>query len=115
MAVRAVLLTLLFTLLLAPAARGQDPIDAAVEGLRADTVYVDPDAERAISDGDAERIRAAIRERDAGPMYVAILPDSAKQSTGGSAEGVAREIQQRLGRVGTYAVLAGDSFRAGST
>src|SRR5688500_12331053 len=105
MALRAVLLTLLVTALLAPsAARAQDPLDAAVAEPRTDPVYVDPDAEQAIPDADAARIRDRIRERDAGPTYVAILPGSAMQAAGGSAEGVARELQRRLGRDGTYAV-----------
>src|SRR5215207_8120602 len=109
MAVRAVLLSLLLLVVAPAAAWSQDPIGAAVEALRTDTVYVDPDAERAVPEGDASRIREAIREEDAGPMYVAILPESAMDAAGGSAEGVAREIQQRLGRAGTYAVVAGDS------
>jgi hypothetical protein len=48
-------------------------------------------------------------------MYVAILPDSAKREAGGSADGVVRELDARLDRPGTYAVVVGRSFRAGST
>jgi hypothetical protein len=113
--VRAVLLILILLLVAPATAWAQDPIDAAVQGLRSDPVYVDPEAERAISGSAAARIRDRIRERDAGPMYVAIVPGSAMQAGGGSAEGVAREIQRRLGRDGTYAVVAGGSFSAGST
>ena len=87
----------------------------AAEALASDPVYVDPSAERALSAAEAERLRARIDERGAGPMYVAVLPEAAKREGGGSAQGVARAIAQRLGRPGTYAVLAGDSFSAGST
>ena len=48
-------------------------------------------------------------------MYVAVLPEAAKRAGGGSAQGVAQAIAQRLGRPGTYAVVAGRSFAAGST
>ena len=97
-----------------PSAARRTRCDAAA--LATDPVYVDPDAERAIgAQADADRIRSASSARDAGPMYIAILPDSAKQAAGGSAQGVAREIQRRLDRPGTYAVLVGDSLRAGST
>src|SRR5215212_1077075 len=112
---RATVLALIVLLFAAPAAPAQDTIDRAAAALRSDPVYVDPDAERAISSADADRIRRRIEERNAGPMYVAILPDAAKREGGGSAAGVAAAIQQRLGRPGTYAVVAGNSFRAGST
>jgi hypothetical protein len=112
---RLFLAAVLPLLLAAPAAGAQDVIDRAAEALRSDPVYVDPEAERAIGAADAERIRRRIEERGAGPMYVAILPESAKRAGGGSAEGVARAIAERLGRDGTYAVVAGRSFSAGST
>ena len=44
-----------------------------------------------------------------------MLPAAAKREGGGSAQGVAQAIAQRLGRPGTYAVVAGTSFSAGST
>ena len=46
-------------------------------------------------------------------MYVAILPDAAKGEGGGSAQGVAQAIAERVGRPGVYAVVAGNSFAAG--
>src|SRR5829696_1399265 len=112
---RILLIALLAALLLAPTASAQDAVGAAADALASDPVYVDPSAERALSAGEADRLRARIDERGAGPVYVAVLPESAKREGGGSAQGVAQAIAQRLGRPGTYAVVAGRSFSAGST
>ena len=108
-------LTLLLLLALVPAARAQDVIDRAAQALQSDPVYIDRGAARILSEADAERVRQRIDERRAGPMYVAILPESTKRAGGGSAQGVAQAISQKLGREGTYAVVAGGSFSAGST
>ena len=43
------------------------------------------------------RCGARIEERGAGPLYVAVLPEAAKREGGGSAQGVAQAIAQRLG------------------
>src|SRR4051794_18527423 len=112
---RTILLALLAALLLAPVASGQETVGAAAEALASDPVYVDPSAERALGAAQADDLRARIEERGAGPLYVAVLPEAAKREGGGSAEGVAQAIAQRLGRPGTYAVVAGGSFSAGST
>jgi hypothetical protein len=98
-----------------PAASAQDMVGDAAAALQRDPVYVDPAAERAISAADAEALRRRIDERGAGPLYLAVLPESAKRAGGGSAQGVAQAIAQRLGRPGAYAVVAGRSFSAGST
>jgi hypothetical protein len=98
-----------------PSASAQDVIGDAARALEADPVYVDPAAERALDDEEAEALRRRIDEQGAGPLYVAVLPESAKRAGGGSANGVAQAIAQRLGRPGAYAVVAGRSFSAGST
>src|ERR671917_757392 len=112
---RTLLVALLLALIAAPAASAQDAVSEAADALASDPVYVDPSAERALSDAEADTLRRRIQERNAGPLYVAILPDSAKSEGGGSAQGVAQAIAQRLDRPGTYAVVAGGSFSAGST
>src|SRR5215212_232610 len=112
---RPLLLALLLALIAAPAASAQDAVSAAADALATDPVYVDPSAERALSDEEADALRRRIEERNAGPLYVAVLPASAKSEGGGSAQGVAQAIAQRLNRRGTYAVIAGGSFSAGST
>jgi hypothetical protein len=109
------LLTLLASLVAVPAAQAGRLIDRAAAALRNDEVYVDPNAEARISSSDAQRLRSEISSRQAGPMYVAILPDAAKNEAGGSVRGVASALQQALGRDGSYAVVAGHSFFGAST
>jgi hypothetical protein len=75
-------------------------IDRAAEALRDDPVYVDPEAENALSPGEAE----ALRGRADADVHVAVLPASA-----GSAETIAKGLRSRLG--GSVAVLAGNRFR----
>src|SRR5688500_1560752 len=110
------LVALLLLLLLAPSAAAQDSIvDGAAEALRSDPVYVHPDAEMALGPDEAEELRRRIEERGAGPMYVAILPGTARREAGGSPDAVLRELAERLDRPGTYAAVVGSSFRAGAT
>ena len=84
-AVRVLLAAVLAALVLAAPAGAQDQsiIDRAAQALRSDEVYVDPSAESAIPAADAQRIRQRISRDQAGPMYVAILPNAAKQQAGG--------------------------------
>src|SRR5215210_8891983 len=112
---RTLLLALLLALIAAPVASAQGIVGKAADALASDPVYVDPSAERALSDEEADALRRRIQERNAGPLYVAVLPAAAKNEGGGSAQGVAQAIAQRLDRPGTYAVIAGGSFSAGST
>ncbi|HEV2859170.1 MAG TPA: hypothetical protein VGW80_12290, partial [Solirubrobacterales bacterium] len=113
-----VALTALLTLA-APAAAQvgtqQSLVGEAAQALRTSPVYVDPDAEHAISPREEAALERQIADAGAGPMYVAIVPDAAADEAGGSAEGVARAIANELRRPGTYAVVAGDRFRAAST
>ncbi len=89
-------------------------LDTVAEELRQDFVYVDPDAERALSTQEADEVRDAIREADT-PIYIAVLPESAADVAGGDPAEVARQLSQAVGRPGTYGVVVGDSFRAGSS
>jgi hypothetical protein len=106
---------LVVVVLVAPAAaRAQGAVDRAAEALRASPVYVDPQAEEALSPAQAAKLRQAIAGSPE-PIYVAILPARAARETGGSAAGVLRALHDVLGRDGTYAVVVGNQFRAGST
>jgi hypothetical protein len=87
----------------------------AAAGLAGDPVYVDPTAERAIGEADAEQLRDRIKAEDAGPLYIAILPAAATREAGGSAEQALAAIAKDLNRNGTYVVVVGDQFRAAST
>ena len=92
---------------------GSELADVAA-ALRADPVYVDPAAERTIDDAAADRVRTEIREAGS-PIYLAVLPDSTADRAGGDPNEVARLLARDVGRPGTYGIVVGDSFRAGST
>src|SRR6266508_5580224 len=101
-------------LALAPPALAGEHIDAAIAALRSDPVYVDPSAELAINASDQTRLRRTIDSADAGPVYIAILPLAAEQEIGGDPNGVLQALHDGLVRPGTYAVVVGRHFRAGS-
>jgi hypothetical protein len=108
---RRLLLVTAFLLAAAPAsAQDSALVDRAVEGLRQDPVYVDPQAERALSESEAERLRERIAAADSSPFFVAVVPAAT-----GDASDVLRELRSRLDRDGTFAVVAGNEFRAAST
>jgi hypothetical protein len=113
---RSVLLAVAATaaLTLAATARAGQRIDAAVAALQASPVYVDPDAQLAIGSADRARLLSAIDTSGAGPVYIAILPLAAEDETGGNPDGVLQGVHDGLGRPGTYAVVVGRHFRAGS-
>ena len=107
------ILFLLIALLLIPAlpAGAQQTttaLDAAATALRNNPVYVDDSAELA-GDVNADRLRARIRTGES-PIFVAVLPGSA-----GDVNQLPTQLAQRVGLRGTYAVVAGRSFRAGSS
>ena len=59
-------------------------------------------------------MRDAVRAADT-PIYVAVLPASAADAAGGDPAEIARQLSEAVGRPGTYGVVVGDSFRAGSS
>lgn len=87
-------------------------LDRAAAALPRDPVYVDPEAERRDA-VDADRLRERIRGAGT-PVFVAVLPASAAQEAG-SVNELPAALNQKMGLSGTYAVVAGGSFRAGST
>jgi hypothetical protein len=109
------LLAVLVLLLSATPAAAQSPIADAADAVQSDPVYVDPDAEEALSEAEQQELRDRIQERDAGPMYIAVLPGSALNATGGDADQAVAEFGRAVERPGTYVVVAGNTFRAGST
>ena len=110
--------TLAFVVLLACAyaeradAHGGEIIAKAIEGLRADPVYVDskavPSIEPAAAAGLRDRIRGA-----GGRIYVAVLPADAQHELP-TADAVLDEIAAAIGGDSTFAVLVGGQFRAAS-
>jgi MYXO-CTERM domain-containing protein len=112
---RRSLFVLVVALAFAPAASAATYLDQTAEALRSDPVYVDPDAEATVSAADAARLRDRIANSDGGPIYVAVVPAAARNEAGGDATDWLRMLANRLGRPGTYAVVVGNQFRAGST
>jgi hypothetical protein len=88
-------------------------IDDVADSLRNDPVYVDPDAERTLSESEAAEVREAIREAGT-PMYIAVLPATAADSAGGDEGALLNQLAQSLRRDGTIGLVVGDTFRAGS-
>jgi hypothetical protein len=85
-------------------------VDAATSSLRTDPVFVDPSAERAITEAEAAQLRARIKESGA-PVFVAVLPAAAIDEVG-DVNALPRSLAEGTGLAGTYAVVAGNSFRA---
>ena len=110
------ILALLAALAAAPAARAQEGVlEQAASALEQDLVFVHPDADPGLTPAEADALRERITERDAGPMYIAVLPARAASEAGGSVDAALSELQSEVGRRGTYAIVAGRRFRAGST
>lgn len=112
---RRILFPVVLALLLAlaaPASGQVSTLDAAAQALRSNPVYVDSAAERA-RDVSADRLRDRIRGGDS-PIFIAVLPAAAAQETGGEPGLLPSTLGRRVGLRGTYAVLAGNSFRAAS-
>jgi len=101
-------------LVFVPGGQAGPIIDRAVAALHSDPLYVDPAAVLAPSAADQNRLRQEIDSAGAGPVYIAILPNSAELEAGGSPDGVLQAIHDGLGLKGTYAAVIGTHFRAGS-
>ena len=88
-------LALLAVLAAAPAARAQDGVlDAGRErAARATPSSSTPTPTRASPQAEADALRSRITERDAGPMYIAVLPARAASEAGGSVDAALSELQ----------------------
>src|SRR3954466_10515487 len=95
------------------AARAADVFDRAAAALRAHPVYLDPGAPKVMSRDQARALEAQIAADRAAPLYIAVLPASARKETGDSATRAAREVARRVPPDGVYGVLVGSAGRAG--
>src|SRR5919109_1411523 len=111
---RLLAVTVALLLVLTGTARAQGQLDRAAEALEMDPVYGDPDSERAISDREADGLRRAIAESDAGPIYLAILPADAAREAGGVVRAAAEDTLPE-GRAGELATEAVDAERGSGT
>jgi hypothetical protein len=107
-------MSLLLVGLPAMAASTSLDLDEVADALRSNPVYVDLDAERALSEDEIEELQSAIRSADT-PIYIAVLPSSAADLAGGDPAEVASQLAESVDRPGTLAVIVGNSFRAGSS
>ena len=98
--------------LAAPASAGPI-IDRAAQVLRSDPVYVDPDADPGVSASEADALRRRIRQGDE-PIFVAVLAPAALEEVGGDRTALAKAVRDATDVPGTYAVVAGRRFVAGS-
>jgi len=108
-------LTVLAALALAATAAAQDTLlDRTAAELRSDPVYIHPDT-TLVSADDERRIERAIDDQARGPLFVAVLPASARQEAGGTTADVALRLGRLVEGDGVYAVVVGNQFRAVST
>ncbi len=89
-------------------------LDEVASALRGNPVYVEADAERALTDDEIDELRSAIRSADT-PIYIAVLPASTADLAGGDPAEVASQLADAVDRPGTFGVVIGDTFRAGSS
>jgi hypothetical protein len=95
-------------------AHAEDVLEHAGETLTLDPVYVAPDAEFGISDDEADDLRTQITDEDADPLFIAVLPASADDSTGDDPVAALRDIADKANEPGVYAGVIGRSFRVGA-
>ena len=98
----------------APAQTNQPVLERAAAALRSSPVYVDPDRSGDVDQAAADRLRQRISQRGA-TVFLAVLPPAAVEEAGGDANRVPEALARRVRLSGTYGVVAGNSFRAGST
>lgn len=100
-------------LLAAVPAYADSTVDAAVLALESSPVYNDPTAEKALTDAEVAAVLSDVRSAGS-PLYVAVLPKSVLASYGNDPQQVIRAIASGLGRQGTFALVAGNTWRAGN-
>ncbi|HYD10352.1 MAG TPA: hypothetical protein VEA78_09630, partial [Acidimicrobiales bacterium] len=108
---RLLLLTApLLGLLLAVAtpAEAATTVEEVAAELRESRVFVEPDAERTITDGEADELRSTIASKDE-PVFVAVVGSSL-----GDIDGALVDIRVATGLQGTYAIVTDEGFRAAS-
>ena len=88
-------------------------VDDVAASLRSDPVFNDPAAENALTPGQADALRSQIAATGL-PFFIAVLPESSAIEAGGP-DALLTDLRTTVGRSGTYALIAGNAFRAGST
>jgi hypothetical protein len=112
---RPLVLALILLLLFAPSAHAGELIDRAAAALTSDNIYVDPAASPTLSAAEVERLRERIDASNAGPVYIAVMPEEIAREAGGSAGAALREIYDHGRRSGTYVLVSGRNIQAAAT
>ncbi|MDP9491788.1 MAG: hypothetical protein M3P42_06250, partial [Actinomycetota bacterium] len=98
----------------APASAQTPTIDHVADTLKTDAVYVHADT-KIVTPDQERRLERAVDEEARGPLFIAVLPASARQEAGGTTTDVAVRLGELVGTEGVYAVVVGNQFRAVST
>jgi hypothetical protein len=96
------------------AGQGSDTQQAAA-CLQNDPVCVLPGANPSLTEAQASALRQRIDSEGAGPIYVAVVPTAALNQGGGSMRELVSQVENDLGRDGTYVVVADHHLEAAST
>ena len=97
-----------------PAGHADTSVERAARAFTDDRLYVDPAAESPLTRADRSGLRALLfRART--PIFLAVLPRSAAGANGNLDELPLAVYQAAGEQPGTYAVLVGDYFAAGSS
>jgi hypothetical protein len=105
-----VLVALALVGLTAVPAAAQALVESVAAELRNNRVYRDPAAELRV---DTDRLLSAVN--DAGtPIYIAVLPATARSETGYTRERLTAAVAQAVGEDGTYMVISGTQFGTGN-
>jgi hypothetical protein len=104
----SIVIALVLAILAAGPAAAQS---ASVAASLADSpLYVAPDAPVEV---DKEALLQQVQAADT-PIYIAVLPDTARKETNGDTDALGKKIAQELHRKGTYLVTAGGKYTVGS-
>ena len=99
----------------APQQQTSSLADEAARALQTNPVYVHPDAEEGLTRQQADDLRRRITDQEAGPLYIAVLPQRVVDEAGGSAQQALVAIANQVRRTGVYAIVAGDQFYAAAS
>ena len=105
----AAVLGAVLALLAVATAQAATVVDRAARCLEDQPVCVDRRATDILDASAEQELTQRIERSGAGPIYVAVLPESA-----GSADALLRQLHSSLGRRGTYVLVAGSRLRAAS-
>lgn len=97
-------LALVALLVLVPAARATDRLDALVMQLRERPLAIDPELSWLLDRPEEARLRRVLKDSPV-PFHVALVPQFENDESGGEGDRIAVTLHRRLGRPGIYLVI----------